>query len=35
MILKILLAANIVHTKDNETAWKHSQDKTILIHYYQ
>ena len=26
MFLEILLAPNIVHSKDNETAWKHFQD---------
>ena len=33
MILKIMLAWNIVHNKDNEIAGKYFQDKTILIHY--
>ena len=31
----ILVALNIVHSKDNEIAWKHSQDYISSIHYYQ
>ena len=29
------LATNIMHSKDNEIARKHSRDQIISIHYYQ
>ena len=34
-VFEILLTANIVISKDNNIARKHSQDQTISIPYYQ
>ena len=35
IFFEILLAANIVHSKYNEIARKHSEDHILSIHYYQ